>query len=79
MIFQMAGSRSRLAGHDLTNDNDVYVADHAYGGFNLYIVIVNGKPFNEINSSKRLTWREQNYIAASTKEALDAFGAGMVE
>ena len=59
--------------------NDVYVADHAGGGINLYIVMVNGKSYDQLISSKRLTWSEQWDIAAGYKEALDAMDEAVVE
>ncbi len=66
---------SRLSGVELTDNNEVYVADHAGGGINLYIVMVNSKPYDELISTKRLTWSEQWDIAAGYKEALDHFGS----
>lgn len=71
---------SKLAAHgNVSENNDVYVADHAGGGINYYVVMVNGKPFDDMFSSKRLTWSEQWDIAAGYKESLDTIGAGMVE
>lgn len=52
--------------------NEVYVADHAYGGYNLYVVMVNGKPYAELVARHRLTWSQQADIAAGYREAFEA-------
>lgn len=70
---------STLHGLELTNDNRVYLLDHASGGVNYYIVMVNGKKFDDFFSTKMLTWSQQWDIAEGYKEALDAYRPGMVE
>lgn len=74
----MDTSKSRTHGN-VSENNDVYVADHAGGGINYYVVMVNGKPYDEMTSRKRLTWSEQWDIAAGYKEALDGIGSAMLE
>lgn len=50
---------------------DVYVADHAGGGINYYVVMVDGNPYDDFTSTKMLTWSEQWDIAEGYKEALN--------
>lgn len=71
-------SKSHTHGN-VSENNDVYVADHAGGGINYYVVMVNGQPYDDMTSSKRLTWTQQWDIAAGYKEALDGIGSAMLE
>lgn len=52
--------------------NRVYVRDESYGGINLYTVMVNDKPYDQMVSTTRLTFRDQHDIAAGYAEALDS-------
>lgn len=52
---------------------DVYVADNSYGGFNHYIVMVNGEKYDEFVSTDTLTWAEQYDVASGYREALDNY------
>lgn len=51
---------------------DIYISDCASGGYNLYLVMVNGKVFDKMTATRRLTWSEQWDIVAGYKEALTA-------
>lgn len=71
-------SKKQPSGPD-SHNHEVYVADHAGGGINYYVVMVDGKPYNDFFSTKRLTWTEQWDVAQGYKEALDRYVDPMVE
>ena len=51
---------------------DIYMADAAGGGINLYLVMVNGKIYDQMTATRRLSWSEQHDIIDGYREALIA-------
>lgn len=49
---------------------DVWVSVVSGGGPWVYVVMVDGKPYDEMTSTRALTWSEQADIASGYREAL---------
>lgn len=50
---------------------DIWIDDCSAGGIYYYIVMVDGKKYDEFVSSRHLTWSEQTDVAAGYREYLE--------
>lgn len=51
----------------------IWVNDCSAGGINIYLVMRGQEVYDQLNSTKRLTWAEQNDVARYYQEALDSY------